>query len=142
MVFSMAPKRPTVSTRPITGFFRPAKKQKSSQSRYNYNVLNCSKGSCSIVSSTADLAPSTSSIAAESTVDVAPASFSSEEDCNASAASLTETEDCIETDSIDHSSTSSAEITETRTSALPILSVDLTDLSTCPPPSSLSDDQK
>ena len=75
-------------------------------------------------------------------MDVAPASFSSEEDCNASAASLTETEDCIETDSIDHSSTSSAEITETRTSALPILSVDLTDLSTCPPPSSLSDDQK
>ena len=90
-------------------------------------------------------------------MDLDPASFSSEEDCNASAP-FTEnsfTEDCIETGSIedhDHASTSSAEITssteesppptETRSSALPILSVDLTDLSTCLPPSSLSDDQK
>ena len=40
--------------------------------------------------------------------------------------------------SVDHS----PPLTETRSSALPILSIDLSDLSTCPPPSSLSDDQK
>ena len=80
-----------------------------------------------------------------STEDFAETSFTEDRTEIGSNEDLTET-GCTEDHDSATTETSSTEdsppFTETRSSALLFLSVDLSDLNTCPPPSILSDDQK